>query len=126
MIKTLIYTLLTFLVVTLTACGGGGFDHGHIKQVLEGEGLEVNYTDNMAEDFFEYEINGKAHLKVSVLKSTSEVKENRKSLEQNAHEKQYEVQIFEVEHLLLAYYPPEDKDKELEKRIRNAITKLKK
>ncbi|XEC94469.1 hypothetical protein AB6A23_24665 [Paenibacillus tarimensis] len=122
--KTLIYTILTFLVVVLTACGGGGFGHGQIMQVLEAEGLEVKYTDNMAEDFFEIEINGRARLKVSVLKNASEVKENRKSLEQNAREKQYEVQIFEVEHLLLAYYPPKNRDEELEKKVRNAITNL--
>jgi hypothetical protein len=41
-------------------------------------------------------------------------------------DKQYEVETFEVENLLLAYYPPKDKDEELDNKIRNAIFKMKK
>lgn len=82
--KSLKYIVLSLLVVALTACSAGGIGYQEIKQALENEGLEVQYTDDMSEDFYEYEINGKAILNVSVEKNSLEMKESKESLEQNA------------------------------------------
>jgi uncharacterized protein HemX len=125
--RKIIFNVMSFfLIIALTGCGGGGFGHGQVKQVLEAEGLQVEYTDNVGENHFEFEINEKALLKVSVLDNAKEVRKAKEDLEQNAKEKQYEVETFEVKNLFLAYYPPKDKDVELENKIRTAISKIEK
>jgi hypothetical protein len=123
--KSLKYIVLSLLVVALTACSAGGIGYQEIKQALEIEGLEVQYTDDMSEDFYGYEINGKAILNVSVEKNSLEMKESKESLEQNAREKQYEIRTFGVGNLLFGYYPPEEPDQDLENKVRNAIENLK-
>lgn len=125
--RKLTFSVLSFfLIIALTGCGGSGFSHEQIKRVLEAEGLQVKYTDNMEENHYEYKINEKAILMVMVLDNAKEVEKAKEDLERNAKEKQYEVETFEVKHLLLAYYPPEEKDIELENKIRTAISKIEK
>jgi uncharacterized protein HemX len=125
--RKITFSVLSFLlIIALTGCGGSGFSHGQIKRVLEAEGLQVKYTDNMEENHYEYKINEKAILIVRVLDNAKEVEKAKEDLERNAKEKQYEVETFGVKHLLLAYYPPEEKDIELENKIRTAISKIEK
>lgn len=123
--KSLKYIVLSLLLLALAACSKS-IGYQEVKQAMEKEGLKVEYGDAMEEKYFEYEINGKATLHVSVLRNESDVKQSKESLEQNAREKKTELRTFEVENLLFAYYPPKDKDEDLEKKVRNAIENLKK
>lgn len=120
--KTLSFIFLLLMIFALAACGDISSDH--IAKALRDEGLQVTYSDGMEENYGDFLINEKVRLTVSVKKNASEVKKAKEALEQNARDKNYEIQTFEVKNLLVVYYPSKDKDSELEKRIHNAISNI--
>lgn len=109
--------------MSLSACGIG---HKDVKQALEVEGLQTEYTDNVGDGSYElYIAEADSKLIIHIMDSRSEVREFKKSLLKNAKDKNDLVKTFEAKNLLLAYYPLENENREVEKKIHNAILKLK-
>jgi preprotein translocase subunit SecF len=123
MSKIFVSSIVTLLIMGLSACSVG---HSDVKKALENEGLKTEYTENVGEGSYElYIAEADSKLMINIMDNRSEVRELKKSLLENSKAKNYQVETFEAKNLLLVYYPSENRNKEVERKIRNAILKLK-
>jgi beta-lactamase regulating signal transducer with metallopeptidase domain len=121
--------LLTSIALTNAKSSAVELTHEEVKKALENQGLSVKYTDDVNFDgplphSLTFVINDKAELHVTFYKKVNELKKAKESLEQNAKEKGYVVQILEAGSTMFAYYSPEIQDIELDQKIRNAVLQL--